>query len=137
MMMSVLDKGRVGIASLAVGIAQAGLEVQFDYSFETDGVKLVGAGELPFAGHPTLGTAYALVARGMCPARLVQRSAAGDVPVQVLSNTLVDSKLRLLLLLYLGYWAEVDGEKVKLPKRQKAKGYREPDYPYKYVPAKY
>jgi polyphosphate kinase len=28
-------------------------------------------------------------------------------------------------------------EKVKLPKRQKAKGYREPDYPYKFVPAKY
>ncbi len=28
-------------------------------------------------------------------------------------------------------------DKVKLPKRQKAKGYREPDYPYKYVPAKY
>jgi len=28
-------------------------------------------------------------------------------------------------------------EKVKLPKRQKAHGYREPDYPYKVVPAKY
>jgi polyphosphate kinase len=28
-------------------------------------------------------------------------------------------------------------EKVKLPKRQKAKGYKEPNYPYKYVPAKY
>ncbi|MGE5358278.1 MAG: polyphosphate kinase 2, partial [Bacteroidales bacterium] len=28
-------------------------------------------------------------------------------------------------------------EKVKLPHRQKAKGYREPDYPYKYVPAKF
>ncbi len=29
--------------------AQAGLEVEFDYSYETSGVQLVGAGELPFA----------------------------------------------------------------------------------------
>jgi hypothetical protein len=28
-------------------------------------------------------------------------------------------------------------EKVKLPKRQKAKGYKEPNYPYKYVPEKH
>jgi len=28
-------------------------------------------------------------------------------------------------------------EKVKLPKRGKAHGYKEPDYPYKFVPAKY
>lgn len=27
----------------------AGFEIEFDYSFETDGVKLVGVGELPFA----------------------------------------------------------------------------------------
>src|SRR5512138_3368015 len=27
----------------------AGIEIDFDYSFETDGVKLVGAGELPFS----------------------------------------------------------------------------------------
>ncbi len=32
MMMSVLDKGRVGIGSLAVGIGQAGLEAAVDYS---------------------------------------------------------------------------------------------------------
>lgn len=29
--------------------AEAGFELQFDYSFETDGVALVGAGEVPFA----------------------------------------------------------------------------------------
>jgi polyphosphate kinase len=28
-------------------------------------------------------------------------------------------------------------EKVKLPKRQKRHGYREPDYPYKYVKERY
>jgi hypothetical protein len=28
-------------------------------------------------------------------------------------------------------------KRVKLPERAKAKGYREPDYPYKYVPEKY
>jgi alkylation response protein AidB-like acyl-CoA dehydrogenase len=31
-MMSVLDKGRIGIASLAIGIAQAGLEAALDYA---------------------------------------------------------------------------------------------------------
>ncbi|HSJ90119.1 MAG TPA: ABC transporter substrate-binding protein, partial [Anaerolineales bacterium] len=28
---------------------EAGLEIDFDYKFETDGVALVGSGELPFA----------------------------------------------------------------------------------------
>src|SRR5206468_6028648 len=31
-MMSALDKGRIGIAALAVGIAQAGLEAALDYA---------------------------------------------------------------------------------------------------------
>lgn len=44
----------VQYASLYVAVergyfAQAGLAVEFDYSFETNGVQLVGAGELPFA----------------------------------------------------------------------------------------
>ena len=34
-------------------------------------------------------------------------------------------------------YKKVKRDKVKLPKRGKAHGYREPDYPYKYVPAKF
>jgi hypothetical protein len=34
-------------------------------------------------------------------------------------------------------YKDVQREKVKLPKRQKSGGYREPDYPYKMVPAKF
>ena len=34
-------------------------------------------------------------------------------------------------------YQEVPREKVKLPKRQKANGYKEPDFPYKYVPEKF
>ncbi|MGZ8631384.1 MAG: PhzF family phenazine biosynthesis protein [Actinomycetota bacterium] len=39
--------------------------------------------ELPFAGHPTIGTAFALVSEGRVSSPLVQTSAAGDVPVDV------------------------------------------------------
>ncbi|MFN8379238.1 MAG: polyphosphate kinase 2 [Anaerolineae bacterium] len=34
-------------------------------------------------------------------------------------------------------YEEVPHEKVKLPKRQSANGYKEPDYPFKYVPSQY
>jgi len=34
-------------------------------------------------------------------------------------------------------YEEAPREKVKLPKRQKPGGYREPDYPYKYIPEKF
>lgn len=39
--------------------------------------------ELPFAGHPTLGTAFTLVSEGRLPASAVQTSTAGEVPVDV------------------------------------------------------
>ena len=39
--------------------------------------------ELAFAGHPTIGTAFVLVSEGRVAPSLVQRSAAGDVPVEV------------------------------------------------------
>jgi len=39
--------------------------------------------ELPFAGHPTLATAFVLTRLGAVPPSVVQTSAAGDVPVEV------------------------------------------------------
>ena len=39
--------------------------------------------ELPFAGHPTLGTAFLLASHGRVRPSLVQTSAAGDEPVDV------------------------------------------------------
>jgi trans-2,3-dihydro-3-hydroxyanthranilate isomerase len=39
--------------------------------------------ELPFAGHPTLGTAFTLASEGVVGTSVVQTSAAGDVPVEV------------------------------------------------------
>ena len=41
------------------------------------------AEELPFAGHPTIGTAFVLTSEGRAGPELVQTSAAGDVPVRV------------------------------------------------------
>ena len=39
--------------------------------------------ELPFAGHPTLGTAFTMVSEERVSPGLIQTSAAGDVPVDV------------------------------------------------------
>ena len=39
--------------------------------------------ELPFAGHPTLGTAFTMVSEDRVVPTLIQTSAAGDVPVDV------------------------------------------------------
>ncbi len=39
--------------------------------------------ELPFAGHPTLGTAYLLVAEGRVTSPAIQTTAVGEVPVEI------------------------------------------------------
>jgi trans-2,3-dihydro-3-hydroxyanthranilate isomerase len=39
--------------------------------------------ELPFAGHPTLGTAFVVVDEGRAPASLNQRCLAGEIPVTI------------------------------------------------------
>jgi trans-2,3-dihydro-3-hydroxyanthranilate isomerase len=39
--------------------------------------------ELPFAGHPTLGTAFTLAREGLIEAAATQRCGAGDIPVRI------------------------------------------------------
>lgn len=39
--------------------------------------------ELPFAGHPTLGTAFVMVSEGFVSSPAVQEVAAGEIPVEV------------------------------------------------------
>ncbi len=70
MMMSVLDKGRVGIASLAVGIAQAGLEAALDYARQR---KQFGSAIAEFQGVQWL---LADMAKDIEAARLLTQSAA-------------------------------------------------------------
>jgi alkylation response protein AidB-like acyl-CoA dehydrogenase len=73
MMMSVLDKGRVGIASLAVGIGQAGLEAALDYSKQR---KQFGKAISDFQGVQWL---LADIARDVEAARLLVHSAAAKI----------------------------------------------------------
>lgn len=70
MMMSVLDKGRVGIASLATGIAQAGLEAALDYAVQR---KQFGKSISEFQGVQWL---LADMAKDIEAARLLVLSAA-------------------------------------------------------------
>ncbi|MFN0115270.1 MAG: acyl-CoA dehydrogenase family protein [Paracoccaceae bacterium] len=70
MMMSVLDKGRVGIASLAVGIVQAGLEAAVDYAGTR---RQFGKAIAEFQGVQWL---LADMAKDLAAARLLVRDAA-------------------------------------------------------------
>jgi alkylation response protein AidB-like acyl-CoA dehydrogenase len=71
MMMSVLDKGRVGIAALAVGIAQAGLEAAVGYARER---RQFGKAVAEFQGLQFL---LADMAKDIQAARLLTLDAAG------------------------------------------------------------
>jgi alkylation response protein AidB-like acyl-CoA dehydrogenase len=72
-MMSVLDKGRVGIAALATGIAQAGLEAALDYAQTR---RQFGR---PIAEFQGLGWLLADMATDIQAARLLVRDAAGTL----------------------------------------------------------
>jgi polyphosphate kinase 2 len=69
--------------------------------------------------------------------------AATDTPFARWHVVRSDDKRRARLNLIRHLLSEVPyrdttrGKKVKLPKREKRRGYREPDYPYDYVPEKY
>ncbi|MDZ5453727.1 acyl-CoA dehydrogenase family protein [Labrys sp. ZIDIC5] len=73
MMMSVLDKGRVGIAALAVGIGQAGLEAAVDYARQR---KQFGKAIAEFQGVQWL---IADMAKDIEAARLLVHSAATKI----------------------------------------------------------
>ena len=70
MMMSVLDRGRVGIAALAVGIAQAGLEAALDYAAQRKQFQR------PIAEFQGVQWLLADMARDIEAARLLAHSAA-------------------------------------------------------------
>jgi len=59
--------------TFVTGIRESGYDVRI---FTPDA-------EVPFAGHPTLGTAFTLVSEERVGPHVVQSSAAGDVPVEV------------------------------------------------------
>jgi trans-2,3-dihydro-3-hydroxyanthranilate isomerase len=61
-------------------------ETTFVTSWGTDryAMRLFTPGqELPFAGHPTLGTAFVMVSEGRVTSPLTQEVAAGEIPVEV------------------------------------------------------
>ncbi len=75
MMMSVLDKGRVGIGALAVGIGQAGLEAAVEYSQQRKQFKK------PIADFQGVQWLLADIAKDVEAARLLVHSAAYKIDI--------------------------------------------------------
>ncbi|MGH2595348.1 MAG: PhzF family phenazine biosynthesis protein, partial [Actinomycetota bacterium] len=77
----------LGTADMAMLASEIGFsETTYATAIREDGYDVrifTPVEELPFAGHPTLGTAFVLASEGRVTQSLVQTSAAGDVPVDV------------------------------------------------------
>src|SRR3954453_9183893 len=77
-----LDAATMQALALEIGFS----ETTFVTTVRPDGYDVrifTPEDELPFAGHPTLGTAFTLGREGRIPAEAVQRCAAGEIPVKV------------------------------------------------------
>jgi trans-2,3-dihydro-3-hydroxyanthranilate isomerase len=77
-----LESGTMQALALEIGFS----ETTFVTAVRPDGYDVrifTPDDELPFAGHPTLGTAFTLARDGLITAEAVQRCGAGDIPVTV------------------------------------------------------
>jgi trans-2,3-dihydro-3-hydroxyanthranilate isomerase len=77
-----LDDATMQALALEIGFS----ETTFVTAIRPDGYDVrifTPEDELPFAGHPTLGTAFTLAHEGMIGMDVVQRCGAGDVPVRI------------------------------------------------------
>ncbi len=67
-----------------IGFSESTFVTSIDAAASRYGLRIfTPTRELPFAGHPTLGTAFVMVAEGLVSSPLIQQVAAGDVPVDV------------------------------------------------------
>ena len=77
-----LDEDRMLAVAREIGFSETTFvtgrgEAEYDVRIFTPG------GELPFAGHPTLGTAFTLVVEGLVASPVIQHARAGDFPVEI------------------------------------------------------
>jgi trans-2,3-dihydro-3-hydroxyanthranilate isomerase len=81
------DAGEVDAATMQTLAAEIGFsETTFVTEVRPDGYTVrifTPEAELPFAGHPTLGTVFALASEGLVPMACVQSCGAGRIPVEV------------------------------------------------------